>query len=738
MSIIFASSFDSASPYAVWTSSGGASIVTGRHGSGTTPGPYVDTSDLSAACFGLGCLVGTFQATLNACWGKGNGVASGLFTRVQSGLDGRLYLDFNTPAGSPPVSSYTTVVLNQGAWYYIELYCSCAVTITASGVSNSTATYVITYSLYINNQLVLNGSTAPLTTGAFPNADIADFTQAGNYNRFILPLQWISDDVYINATELGDSYVHSDDATVEQVTPINIDETQVVLEVARLHEDILIDETQVVLEVIKAPVVGPTLALNKTVVGGTATPSQFTIAATGPSNSLSGPGSVPATPVTPGTFQLSETGPANYKGTWNCGPAVMPTPTSVVVPASGTSSAPVQVGGALYRPPLSGIGPYYFQIGSNLYQILCSSAGIIGVFKRAAANIGGSWTQMNTSGSPDQGNQSGYYKCTLDPTGTKIQIAYLTTGQLNIKICSYNTVPDTFGPATGNLTVPSALSTFAFVQRSDLTFVIVAGAPSVYPLYYVTNTGGLWGPITLLASNSHTVIDGIIDSFNTIHFIFNTVTFGCAYQKLDATYALIFPLAPICNAITLAAGGYPSILLWGSYIVIAAIDTAGPSPNAVQVFLGTPIATPIFIGSTIKSPSGSETLSYPTSAIGSDGRLNVFYADTDYTVPKVQISQSIYNGTIWGAPTQFYDALGNPPTNAPVPSSQVIGAIGTIQLAPQGWTGAVALETTTPASTGEFIEFGASLVNVVCTIINTYVPPGPKAITTYPITCTCG
>lgn len=479
-----------------------------------------------------------------------------------------------------------------------------------------------------------------------------------------------------------------------------------------------------------APPPVPTLQLTKTVSGGTASPTDFIVAATGP-DTLSGSGGIPPTAVTPGTYVLSESGPPNYTGVWDCGPAVMPTPTSVIVPPSASASAPVQVGTAQYRPPVTGQGPYYFEIGSNLYQVLVSAqggspAGLIGVFKRAASDIGGTWTLMNASGSPDQGNQSGYFKATLDPSGTVIHVAYLTVGQVNVRIASYNTSTDTWGPPTVPLSVPSTLTTFAFVQRTDLTFVLVGGSISTF--YYATNIGGIWGPVTAIAPHATTVLDGVIDSANTIHVLFNSPTFGCAYQKINASLAIIFPLAPVANAISLTPGGYPSILLWNGYIVIGVVDTAGANPGAAQVLLGSPISAPVF-GGTVIQTAGSDTLSYVRPVIGSDGSLNVFYVDTNYSTPKVQISQAtLSTSLVWSAPVRFYDALGNPPVNPATPASaQAINALDPIPLTPQGWTIATALNTVTPTySTGEFIEMGsAGSIAVVCTLTNTFQPIVP-------------
>ncbi len=87
----------------------------------------------------------------------------------------------------------------------------------------------------------------------------------------------------------------------------------------------------------ESPATVQTLQLNKTVIGGSAVASDFTLTATGP-DTLTGAGpQVGPTEVNAGTYELSEDGPSGYEaGAWDCGGATMPTASSVTVPEGGT------------------------------------------------------------------------------------------------------------------------------------------------------------------------------------------------------------------------------------------------------------------------------------------------------------------------------------------------------------------------------------------------------------------
>lgn len=485
----------------------------------------------------------------------------------------------------------------------------------------------------------------------------------------------------------------------------------------------------------QGPVGSPTLTLGpKVVVGGTALPTDFTLTFTG-SSSASGAGGVGPAVVTAGMFNLSEIGPAQYVGVWNCGPAVMPTPTSVVVPPAGTTNAPVQVSSdAQYRPFTPGIGPYEFKVGTNLYQVLVSAQGgspegKVGMFKRAIANVGGAWAEMNAAGSPDQGNQSGYGKAVLSVSGTIITVAYLVTGQLNLKLCSFNTMTDSWGSPTAAVTVESALGTFAFGQQPSGQYVIVAGG--INHLYYITNLGGVWSAIQNIFLNPRTTVyDGFVDSTGATHFVAQLVPPGAEYRRLSPTFVIGSPQG-VLQSITLTSSGWPSVVPWGSTgIAIGYLDQGGMTPLSAEVQTGAPLGAPILSGPyVIHTPTGSETVSWVRPVTAADGTsLSVFYVDIDYTLPMDQVSQSNFNGTTWSAPTKFYDAVANPPTGGTTPaSSQFIQAIQAMQLSPQGWTVAAAMQIgTSPVySTGEFLELGATVQNVVCILTNTFNPSPP-------------
>lgn len=468
-------------------------------------------------------------------------------------------------------------------------------------------------------------------------------------------------------------------------------------------------------------VTGPTLRLTKTVSGGTAMAAMWLLTGTGSSQTVSGAGDTGVVSVANGTYALSEsTGPDGYTaGAWDCGAAVMPTPTTVIVNDSGTATVlPYQIpSDSTYSQFLNGTTPTYFHVGTNLYCVLCN-AHTLGVFKRAAASAGGSWTLMDSSHSPDAGSQSRYAKVTINSGGTILAVAYLTTGQTSVKICTFNTGTDTWGTATAGVTVESPLTTFAFVQRSDNTFVVVGGGTN--HLYYITNTGGTWSGPTNLFLNPTKVIDGCIDSSDRIHFLDIAVSPGTEYRQLSSTYVLGSPSA-ILAATSPTAATYPSIRIWaGTAIAITGIDFAGAPAFKAQVFIGTPLATPSLTAYTIATPAAGHTLGYVRTADSSGGALNSFYTDTDISTPFMKVMQSTFDGvSTWSAPTAFYDAVANPPSNGVATAGQAIQGTQAIDLA-AGWTIASAMNTTGPVSTGELIESITPTGQVVCTITNTF------------------
>jgi len=490
-----------------------------------------------------------------------------------------------------------------------------------------------------------------------------------------------------------------------------------------------------------------TLELTKVIAGGPASPSDFTVSATGgsPEVDISGDGHVGPVEVSPGTYELAEVafpsitwgndpspwGPdtwgGNYsQGNWDCGPAFMPTPTSVVV-AAGSGGSPfiaaTQVpSDTTYRALLSG-GKYEFHIGSYVYQVLFNSAGKLGVFRRAAASSGSAWTLMDSVHAP--GSLSGNGEVTQ--SGTTIAIAYLETGNVNMRIVEFETVTDTWGTPTIAKAMISSLATFAFVRRSDNTYVIVAGRPNT--IYLVTNTGGLWSGFTILATlgSGATVLSGVIDSSDRIWPLINTASTTVGVYSISSIYVL----SSVIASVSLLFPGlpypyiyYPQITLWGTDAVAVAWNTAltiGGAGN-ISVKTITPLAAPVVTTSVAYTfGAGTERAFLFQPVDDGSGNLNLFLVDTNTGVNK--ILKTLFDGvSTWGATSTFYDAVADPPPTPASPSN--ISALQALKLT-AGWTAGLTMQTTGPVDTAEFVEVVSPTNSVACQIVNTFIPTPP-------------
>ncbi len=385
------------------------------------------------------------------------------------------------------------------------------------------------------------------------------------------------------------------------------------------------------------------------------------------------------------------------------------------------NTTPVQVpSNGRYNQLSNQENPFYVEIGSNLYQVLFSAQGptltrAVGIFKRASAAVGTAWVEKDAANSPDQGNQSGVGCVSVN--GTVITIAYTIYGTAQLRLCSFDTATDTWGTPGDTVVLPDPLSVplfhFAFVQRSDDTFVIVAAAQ--FYLYYLTNIAGVWSAATSILATGGIVCGGVIDATDTIHLVVSTSPLGqIDYRRLSSSYVLGSPTA--ISVMNLREGTFPYIIIWGGdTIVIGHLPTTFGLPYTVNMAMGTPLAAPVFTDTTVFSQNlsagFSERTLFPVPVEGADdGLLYCFFVDTNFTIGINQIMQGAWDGSDWSV-SIYYSPVLNPPVNgvSGTSSAQVIRGLQGIQLT-QGWTVATALTINDPAnppatvSSGEFLE----------------------------------
>src|SRR5882724_7119208 len=114
------------------------------------------------------------------------------------------------------------------------------------------------------------------------------------------------------------------------------------------------------------------------------------------------------------------------------------------------TDTPVQVASNLqYRMNSSELGPFVFEIGSNIYQVLVAAQDLtthtIGVFRRATSDNAGDWTQLDSGNQPNPGNQSGAVQSTYNPARGKIAVVYLSGSSTGFKLCEFDIASGLWG-----------------------------------------------------------------------------------------------------------------------------------------------------------------------------------------------------------------------------------------------------------------------------------------------------
>ena len=271
---LFVSSFDSASPLAVWTPSSGATIVTGRDGNGATPTPFHSlTAEVSGFYYKQlfnttysGGVIG-FAANFSQLFDGPSPVVSvqigsldnTFLVQLEHLGDGRFMVQLLSSVGNDLAvvmpSTNTTLGIPGGFITYnnecnfceLGVYTTKVVTPGGVGLPDGVALTVIPY-LRMNNELVwtgLLGAGGLCPPDTEPDIKLGQFALRANVAVY--------DDVYANGfvdptTDfLGDCLANSDDLTVE-ILPAVPDITQALAEVA-FHDAAPLILTQAVMEV---------------------------------------------------------------------------------------------------------------------------------------------------------------------------------------------------------------------------------------------------------------------------------------------------------------------------------------------------------------------------------------------------------------------------------------------------------------------------------------------------------
>ncbi len=399
------------------------------------------------------------------------------------------------------------------------------------------------------------------------------------------------------------------------------------------------------------------------------------------------------------------------------------------------------------------LNPFEFKVGSSLYwlaaQVQTNTTALqrIGMFKRAVSDVQGAWaTQPNgldAANAPDTGSQSGRLQVFDDTANSgKIAVLYLKSDLTSLKIVEFDTATDTWGTATTAVTVQNLTQKWGFTRRSDGTYVVIGTRTG--HLYYILNSGGVWGSITdtSLAATATVLAGDLIDASDNSYVLLNETGFAMSIRHFSSANVL-------STGVTITGtrsnfGGRSCMCFYGATgIAVGWVPSGGPNAGDAVVSIAPTATAPVFTDYNVyhtTGPFNNETASYITPVLGMDGAtLNVFFVALDHDVPEDQVMQSAFDGvSAWSAATVFYDEITNPPVNGLTPPGSVSQFVHTLQAIelPQGWTVATAMETVSqgipegPPPTnwcsGEFLEPPAPPVEG-CPTIYVLRQPQPDA-----------
>ncbi len=391
------------------------------------------------------------------------------------------------------------------------------------------------------------------------------------------------------------------------------------------------------------------------------------------------------------------------------------------------TSAPVLVDTVNFsRQASNEINPYEGVFGTDLYQVfivdpIIGHVARIGVF--LSTDGGSSWTEQDSSNSPNQGNVS-KFTVFFEPSTNSIHIFYQVNDPQ--RIVTFDTVSKTYGTPTvaaSNTLNPQGNARNFFYRKSNGDFVIIAGGFGTFgdEIAYFTNIAGTWSTATsfITGVTNAIVVGGIMDSADAAHFGYltggNVVT-----ARLSSGFAVTTPVVHGSTA-TVNPGDRLSFALYSTDSVVLGWVGNLAGSDLINFSIGTPLSNPIFTDSTLDSSGGGKNVTYPTAGVNPSGELQGFWIETDFSgSPIDQMWRSIFNGATWGTPEIFYDEIANPPDNSPPDPTNQFLHTGDVVYLPSG--------ITVFATTMERIE---SSINF-CTgyaLLTEVTPPTPQTLT---------
>jgi hypothetical protein len=247
-------------------------------------------------------------------------------------------------------------------------------------------------------------------------------------------------------------------------------------------------------------------------------------------------------------------------------------------------------------------GPYPY--GGNLYTVLATyaSPSVINVFKSTDGGL--TWsTALNPGGAPSQLS----FESSFD--GIHTLNIVITGDGTDTQIVSFNLVTETWGAPGATL---NGLFPFVILSRSDGSCVVAGQDSAGIHVDYAIFSGGIWGAQAHLDTNAYAVMVapvsfnsafGVVDSTNRCHFVFDFTDNNGVNDVEDVFYQAVSPAGALAsffqfpNVGTVIANftsGFRSVPGIASTSVVFPIATINGANNELSVYIGTPLAAPVW------------------------------------------------------------------------------------------------------------------------------------------------
>jgi hypothetical protein len=349
------------------------------------------------------------------------------------------------------------------------------------------------------------------------------------------------------------------------------------------------------------------------------------------------------------------------------------------------TSPPVKIGGAQESgfpgtPNDTYAGPFVFN-GKlfGIFTTLAQNPSRLQVFM--SANNGQTWTQQDAAHAPSVVGSSIEYNTVFDPVAGIIYFVYQSAiGSLAFGIfnCTTLAFTATFYPTVAD--TQGALFAFDLVVRADGS-AIVTYINNANHLIYKVNTAGTWSAATQAtpqtAGHTYATQNLILDSTQTTHLIYLDTAAGVnTWQHVTISNAAGGNVlgAPASITTTLQLNGDTMFRggIWQGQLVLPVVRVSGGTNTRASVFLGNPVAAPVWSVLDIQLNGAGETILDSNILVNGTALLSTWSVNGGIGIAPFQMRMATNTGSGYGAVSVFYNAALNPPADNPTNNQQEV------------------------------------------------------------------